>query len=80
MDDQRLEALRLRGCNHLQLRREIAIVDEHENFAVTEEGILAYCFVLDADKPEPERRSFFLANVASVDITPAFFTKVVKVP
>ncbi|KAH7695855.1 hypothetical protein AAVH_37082 [Aphelenchoides avenae] len=66
--------LRLRGCNEIHVR-ELGS-QEDKNFAVTEEGILSYCFTRDHDLPVPERRSLGISWPAS--ITPAFFEKIVE--
>ncbi|KAH7712449.1 hypothetical protein AAVH_20221 [Aphelenchoides avenae] len=46
-----------------------------ENFIVTEEGILAYCFTYGDGLPMAERRTL---RFTSATITPAFFKKVVE--
>ncbi|KAH7687896.1 hypothetical protein AAVH_40551, partial [Aphelenchoides avenae] len=73
IDDKRLESFRRRGCNTIQLRQDV--MHDRGKFPVTEEGILDYCFALDAVVPMPGRRSM---EITSVNITPAFFKKVVE--
>ncbi|KAH7703611.1 hypothetical protein AAVH_29212, partial [Aphelenchoides avenae] len=48
--------------------------DDDQNFKVTEEGILSYCFTLDDNLPVPQKRYL---GITWVNITPAFFKKVV---
>ncbi|KAH7707626.1 hypothetical protein AAVH_25136 [Aphelenchoides avenae] len=73
IDDKRLLSLRQRGCNELVAFH--SSMDDAEKFHVTEEGMLSYCFTLDDDSPVPESR---LLEITSVNITPAFFKKVVE--
>ncbi|KAH7693004.1 hypothetical protein AAVH_39966, partial [Aphelenchoides avenae] len=76
IDDKRLKSLRLRGCNEIYVRQFHA-EPEHDDeiFKVTEEGILSYCFTLDAELTAPNRRSL---RITWSKITPAFFRKVVE--
>ncbi|KAH7702491.1 hypothetical protein AAVH_30350, partial [Aphelenchoides avenae] len=69
--DERLESLRLRGCNKIYVRPD----DDDTKFEVTEECILSFCFTLDAGLPVPEGRSL---EITPENITPAFFEKVVE--
>lgn len=52
------------------------VIEIDSKNAVTEEGILSYCFTLDDDSAVPESRSL---RIAGPTITPAFFKKVVEV-
>ncbi|KAH7699842.1 hypothetical protein AAVH_33049 [Aphelenchoides avenae] len=74
IDDKWLESLRLRGCNYVNVGQNTED-ESDEKFAVTEEGILSYCFTLDEHLPVPDVR--FL-RICSVNLTPAFFTKLVE--
>ncbi|KAH7694256.1 hypothetical protein AAVH_38701, partial [Aphelenchoides avenae] len=77
INDKRLESLRLRGCNEIQVRtlsRELN--DAAEEFEVTEAGMLSYCFMLDDHLPMPARRSLQLPG--TIVATPAFFEKLVE--
>lgn len=73
--DKLLESLRLRGCNEFYDESYNANVVEKK--PVTEEGILRFCFTRNDEFPMPKWR--FL-RIECVDITPAFFKKLVQVP
>ncbi|KAH7721266.1 hypothetical protein AAVH_11229 [Aphelenchoides avenae] len=71
--DKLLESLRLSGCN--SFFEELYFANADEKSDGTEEGILSFCFTLDDDLPMPDCR--FL-KIVHVNITPAFFKKLVQ--
>ncbi|KAH7710685.1 hypothetical protein AAVH_22021 [Aphelenchoides avenae] len=76
IDDNRLDMLRTCGCNELHVcPSDTEPYDDDEKLKVTEEGIVSYCFALDGGLAMPEKRYL---KITWVNITPAFFKKVVE--